>query len=222
VSEIPNLDRGFVDPLEAPFASTDFFPVPDGLEEESNPEDALKDDAAQASEFERDMNDPNKVIKTLISGFAERLLSINREPFSFEGREYLKPLYNISKKYPIGSRNIILVSGRQVEKSTTLAGRSIVLGALMPAFFTLFVQPRYDQVKVFSQQRFQPMAEDSERLQKGWLSNKCLWQVGARELLNRSYYNFRSCYYSADASRGITAHNLCIARSRRRNVWWEF
>ncbi len=205
-----NLDRGFVDPFASRFADTDFFPEPSELDEASDPTDPVKDDARVAAEFDRFLADPDKVIRTCISDFAERLLSINREDFTFEGRKYLKPIYNISEKYPEGSRNIILVSGRQVEKSTTLAGKSLVLGSLMPAFFTLFVQPRYEQVKVFSQQRFQPMAEDSAALQKMWLSNKNLWQVGARELNNRSYFNFRSCYYSADASRGITAHNLCI------------
>lgn len=205
--------RGYVDPLEAPFVSTNFFSkttsIDDGIGEGLIANTAEEESRA-ASDLHRFLDSSESAIEASISSYAESLLSINRNPFRFETREYLRQIYDVDDKYPIGSRNIVIVSGRQVEKSTTLAGKSIVLGAIMPAFFTLFIQPRFDQVKVFSQQRFQPMAEDSEVIQKMWLSTKNLWQVGAREFNNRSYYNFRSCYYSADASRGITAHSLCI------------
>lgn len=117
-----------------------------------------------------------------------------------------QPCYDIT----VEGTDSFIADGFVTHNSTTLAGKAIVLGARNPAFFTLTIQPRFGQVKVFSQQRFGPMCEDSEALRKFWLSNKCLWQVSAREFRNRSFWNFRSCFYSADAIRGVTAHHLQI------------
>lgn len=97
------------------------------------------------------------------------------------------------------------------EKSTTMSSKSITLGVIYDAFKTLFISPRFDQVSVFSGQRFKPMAEDSPVMRENYLDTaRCLWQVGQREFKNRSFFNFRSCYATADGSRGITAHHLAI------------
>ena len=107
-----------------------------------------------------------------------------------------------------------VVEGFVTHNSTTQAAKAIVLAAIHPAFKTLYIAPRFDQVSVFSNQRFRPMAEDSEAmLAEGLIkprSAKHLWQVGQKEFTNRSFFNFRSCYITADASRGISAHHLMI------------
>jgi hypothetical protein len=212
-NELPlGVNRFFRDPFEteSPLANLSFFEEKGEALTDEIDADAEERRIEEVAEFDRFLSDDEKKVELTISEFAERLLSINRKPFSLERRDYLRDVYDINETYPDASRNVVIMSGRQVEKSTTLCGKSITLAAINPAFFTLFVQPRFDQVKVFSQQRFQPMAEDSEVLQRVWLSNKNLWQVGAREFLNRSYFNFRSCYYSADPIRGISSHNLMI------------
>lgn len=163
--------------------------------------------------------------ESLISDLIERYITIDTTPFRFltqfpgvngvpvtHDRSYLKGIYDLAKEYPIGSRNILLHCGRQVEKSTSQSAKAITLGIVFPAYKTLYVAPRFDQVSVFSSQRFKPMAEDSQALwDEGYLRpSKTLWQVGAKEFLNRSFYNFRSCYMTADGCRGITAQNLLI------------
>lgn len=156
---------------------------------------------------------------------AEKLLYIDTHPFRFitnysnprtgevqrHDRTYLRDLYDMCEQYPQGSRNQIWHTGRQVEKSTTQSGKSICLGAFYPAYKTLYVAPRFEQVSVFSNQRFKPMAEDSPVMMDNFLRpSQHLWQVGAKEFLNRSFFNFRSCYMTADSSRGISAHHLMI------------
>jgi hypothetical protein len=145
-----------------------------------------------------------------IASFVQRFVTVNRKPLSLKGREYLRWIYNAREKYPKGSRDIVIVSGRQVEKSTTIAAKVMTLCALYPSFSALVIEPRVDQIKVISQQRFDPMAQDSEALQEAWLSSKNVWQVGMKGFNNGSMVNFKSCYYSADPSRGITAGFLAI------------
>lgn len=104
-----------------------------------------------------------------------------------------------------------VVGGLITHNSTTQAGKSIVLGAVYPAYKSLYVAPRFDQVSVFSSQRFKPMAEDSAELCEHLVKpSKTLWQVGMKEFTNRSFFNFRSCYMTADGCRGVSAHHLMI------------
>jgi hypothetical protein len=120
-------------------------------------------------------------------------------------RSYLKPIYDLSVKHPEGSRNMILMWARQCEKSTTAACKAITLMSIIPNMKALFIQPRFSQVSVFSQQRFKMIAEDSPRVAQEMLSTKNIWQVGMKQFNNGSYANFRSCYLSADATRGVSA-----------------
>lgn len=181
-----------------------------------------------AVEPDEDDAPPPAAPRRPLSYYVEKYISIDRKPFRFmaevrdargqvvghHDRGYLKFLYDLERKHPQGCRNQIWHTARQVEKSTTQSAKSIVLGAGITAFKTLYVAPRFDQVSVFSNQRFRPMAEDSEALMAEGLikprSSKHLWQVGQKEFMNRSFFNFRSCYMTADGCRGISAHHLMI------------
>jgi len=108
-----------------------------------------------------------------------------------------------------GTHNFV-AEGLVTHNSSSLASKAITLSIIYPTFFTLAIEPRHDQVALFSQQRFRPMCEDSEVVTQGFRSRANVWQVGSREFANGSLINFRSCYYSADPSRGITANHLLI------------
>lgn len=146
-----------------------------------------------------------------LSDIVTGMLTVDGQPFKFDGRQYLKGLYDQFERYPVGCRNLILIAGRQVEKSTTQAAKSVSLGMVNKAWKTLYVAPRFDQVTVFSQQRFKPMCEDSPQVMGTWVQpGRTLWQVGAKQFTNGSFFNFRSCFLSADNARGITADHLMI------------
>lgn len=153
-----------------------------------------------------------------ISDLVDEFIWIERRPFRFvdiirqvdgppliHDRSYLRHIYDLDKKNPIGSRNKILHTARQVEKSTTAASMGIALGVAIPNLKGLYVQPRFSQVTVFSQQRFKKIVEESPEIRRGMTSTRNLWQVSGKALNNGTIYNFRSCYLSADAVRGISA-----------------
>jgi hypothetical protein len=113
-------------------------------------------------------------------------------------REYLKKIYDIDPFSPRGCRNQVLQWARQTEKSSTAACKAIALGASIPGLKGLFVQPRFDQVSVFSQQRFKKIAEESPKIKREMLSTGNIWQVGMKGFNDGAIFNFRSCYLSAD------------------------
>jgi len=112
--------------------------------------------------------------------------------------------------FTVDEHHNFIVEGLITHNSTTQAAKSILLGRCFTAYRTLYVAPRFDQVTVFSNQRFKPMAEDSVAL-KPWVKpSRTLWQVGSKAFTNGSFFNFRSCYLTADGCRGITSHHLMI------------
>lgn len=146
-----------------------------------------------------------------LTDLVSQYLTVDGKPFSFLGREYLRGVYDYFVDYPEGCRNILLLSSRQIEKSTTQSAKSCALAMANPAYKTLYIAPRYDQVIIFSQQRFKPMCEDSPQMMRTFVDpNKCLWQVKARQFTNGAFFNFRSCYLNADNARGISANHLLI------------
>lgn len=113
--------------------------------------------------------------------------------------------------FTVDQDHSFIVEGLVTHNSTTQSAKAISLGVMFPAYKSLYIAPRFDQVSVFSNQRFKPMAEDSPAMKDGVIRpSKHLWQVGQKEFLNRSFFNFRSCYATADGSRGISAHHLMI------------
>lgn len=114
--------------------------------------------------------------------------------------------------FTVSEHHNFIVEGFVTHNSTSQSAKCITLGAIIPSFKTLYVAPRFGQVSVFSSQRFKPMAEDSRELVNEGLvqPSRTLWQVSAKEFTNRSFFNFRSCYITADGCRGITAHALLI------------
>jgi len=173
----------------------------------------IDDDANEYGEVRhRDLNVPDIVPQAIY---------IERRPFRYRDiikqiggpplihdRTYLRPIYNLDGAYPTGSRNKILQTARQVEKSTTAAVMGITLGASIESLKGLYIQPRFSQVTVFSQQRFKKIAEESPRIKAEMLSTKNLWQVSGKEFNSGSMFNFRSCYLSADPVRGISTDFL--------------
>ena len=148
---------------------------------------------------------------TTLTKIVSSYLTVDGQPFSFEGREYLNGIYNYFPKYSEGCKNTLLVASRQVEKSTTQSAKACALGIAIPSYKTLYIAPRYDQTTVFSNQRFAPMCENSPHMMGSMVRpGRTLWQVKARQFTNGSFFNFRSCYLNADGSRGISADQLLI------------
>jgi len=124
-------------------------------------------------------------------------------PFSFDGREYLKPIYDTS------SRRILLKCGRQTEKSTTLGNRTLAYSAINMAFRTLFVSATAQQAQVFSVDRIKDPLELSPELQQ-LTDSKLNQNVFFKQFRNRSQIRIRYAFLSADRTRGIPADLINI------------
>lgn len=124
-------------------------------------------------------------------------------PFSFEGRRYLRHVYDSP------SKRTLLKCGRQVEKSTMLGNKLLSYSCIIQALGSLYVSPTNQQTKVFSQDRLKEPVETSPYL-KTWTTTKLSDNVFLKKFINRSQITLRYCYQSADRVRGIPADLICI------------
>jgi len=127
--------------------------------------------------------------------------------FNLENRPY-----TLKDHYPFESifrtelpRELLMKTGRQVAKSTSLAARGILISNAIPNFSTLFVAPLYEQIRRFSTNYVRKFIEQSPV--------KSLWIGTGTEnsVLQRSFKNFSKMFFSfaltdADRIRGISAH----------------
>ena len=127
-----------------------------------------------------------------------------------EDRRYFEQIYAVDSKYPKASRQMTLLCARQTGKSTT----SCILGALLmflyPGYKMLYVAPSGNQANVMSNSRFKKICEESKFIKENFLSSKATWQVRHRTFITGSEAYFRSCFATADRTRGITAWGLNI------------
>lgn len=125
------------------------------------------------------------------------------EPFSFEQRRYLRPVYDSV------SPRILLKCGRQVEKSTYLGNRLLALTCIQPNFTALYVSPTNQQTKTFSNDRIKEPLETSDRL-RAWTTDQLAQNVFQKKFINRSQIVLRYAFLNADRVRGIPADMVCI------------
>jgi hypothetical protein len=104
------------------------------------------------------------MVDVLPSDFSEFAIRIpyrgKLTPFSFVGREYLRPIYDSD------SRRMLLKCGRQTEKSTTLGNKALVYSAVNMAFRVLYVTATAQQAQVFSVDRVKDAIELSPELRQ--------------------------------------------------------
>jgi hypothetical protein len=144
------------------------------------------------------------ILKATRSDFVASLLYLNGKPFSFKGRDYLQPVYNKP------SRNILLKTARQVEKSTFL-GNYLVINSTIRAYNkALYVAPSHSQTRQFSNEKLRPSIEESPLIKKYLQSSYVSTQVFEKSFTNGSIVFLRSAFRSADRTRGISARDLML------------
>jgi hypothetical protein len=123
--------------------------------------------------------------------------------FSFEGRRHLRQIYDT----PI--RRILLMCGRQVEKSTLLGNRSLSYCCLIPSYKVLYVSPSATQTKTFSNDRIKEPIETSPVL-RAFTTHMLSQNIFEKQFVNRSKITLRNAFLNADRARGVPAHMLDI------------
>lgn len=124
-------------------------------------------------------------------------------PFSFADRRYLRKIYD----YP--APRVLLMCGRQVEKSTTLGNKTLAYSCLIPHFRCLYVSPSSTQTKEFSKTRLKEPLETCPSL-KTWFPNHLTDNVFEKKAINRSQITLRYAFLNADRCRGLSADLIAM------------
>lgn len=165
-----------------------------------------------------------KFVDYTIAEYAEALITVKGKPFRFkideyddirqrhikQDRSYLIPIYNFYRKYDIASRNMVLLCGRQTEKSTTCNNLIIILSAIIDGLETLCVFPRHKQLRIFSKQRFDDTVFSSPELMKFRWSTTTTWQEQMKKFTNKSIVNLNSAFKDAEGVRGASCQLLLV------------
>ena len=127
------------------------------------------------------------------------------EEFSFTGREYLTDIYDTSKP------RVLLMCGRQVEKSTTLGNQILAYTSLQHYFRSLYVSPTETQTQTFSRDKISTPIKYSDKLKfmKG-RSPTFEDNVLYKRFITDSDITMRYAFLNADRCRGISAHQLLL------------
>lgn len=113
------------------------------------------------------------------------------ENFSFAERRYLRQIYDIQ------APRVLLMCGRQVEKSTTLGNKTLSYACLIPHFRILYVSPSSQQTKEFSKTRLKEPLETCPDL-KTWFPMHLTDNVFEKKAINRSEIKLRYAFLNAD------------------------
>jgi hypothetical protein len=125
------------------------------------------------------------------------------KPFSFNGRRHMRQPYDTPCK------RVLLVTARQVEKSTLLGNKALSYSCLVPGFRTLYVSPSSTQTKTFSNDRLKEPIETSDVL-KGYTTSRLSMNVFEKQFINWSKITLRYAFLNADRVRGIPSWMLLL------------
>lgn len=121
----------------------------------------------------------------------------------FDERRYLL------RPYDTEAREILFMTSRQTEKSTSLGNKLIALCGMNWYQNSLFVTPSATQTKVFSSARIDDIVEISPFVKA--LTHKSLtWNILEKEFLTKSHIYLRYAFLNADRIRGISVSSIFI------------
>lgn len=136
--------------------------------------------------------------------YAQTLLYLDGKPFSLDSVPFMIPIINC------GSELGMMMTGRQVGKSTTLSAKILSRLTAFAYHNALYVAPRLDQVAEFSKAKLGAMITTSPYIRSIFMNASVIQQARSKSFLNGSAIVLRSCYLNPDAIRGITANDIYI------------
>lgn len=132
------------------------------------------------------------------------LLTLKGKPYTLENHYPFAPLFRTRMPY-----NLVVMSGRQVSKSTSVSANGVIVANAIPHFSTLYITPLYEQIRRLSNNYVRPFIDQSPV--------KALWTGTSTEnsVLQRSFKNESRMYFSfalldADRIRGVSADRILI------------
>lgn len=132
------------------------------------------------------------------------VLNLKGDPYSLANHFPFSPFFRTRKP-----STVVLKTGRQVSKSTSLAADGIMTSVINPNFATLFVTPRYEQIRRFSTNYV------ADFLKQSPIQSMFAGAGVDSNVLQRSFTNFSKMIFSfalldADRIRGVSANKVAI------------
>jgi len=125
------------------------------------------------------------------------LLTLKGKAYSLQKHFPMEPLFTLRPP-----RTFVLMCGRQVSKSTGLAAQGCVQSAVIPYFNTLFIAPRFDQTRRFSNNYVKPFIQHSP-IGRALVNTTVEQNVLQRTFINGSIQQFSFAFLDCDRARGI-------------------
>jgi hypothetical protein len=130
------------------------------------------------------------------------MLKLKGVPYSLHEHFPMEPLFSLNPP-----RSLLLKTGRQVSKSTTLAAQGCIRAATIPYFSSLYVSPRYDQTRRFSNNYVRPFLAESP-LGHALLNVEAEQSVLQRTFSNGAALHFSFAFLDANRIRGYSADEV--------------
>lgn len=147
------------------------------------------------------------------SQFTERFIQLKGKPFSLNNYPFLRYPYDECAK------EVLLMAGRQVAKSTTLCNILVSEMGCIPYFESLYVSPTLLQTRRFSNQRLKTTIKNSPLMQEFFIDTSVTQNVFEKSFTNGSLINLTHAFADADSIRGVSADRVCI--DEVQDILWE-
>ena len=131
-------------------------------------------------------------------------LTLQGKPYELSDHYPFSPVFKTSMP-----SQLVLKTGRQVSKSTSLASHGVMLSNCVPFFRTLYVTPLYEQIRRFSNNYVRPFIDRSP-IKSLWSGTSTENSVLQRSFKNLSMMIFSFALMDADRVRGISADKVAI------------
>lgn len=140
------------------------------------------------------------------------LLRLKGNPYSLESHFPFGPMFRFRQP-----RNLVIKSGRQVSKSTSIASAGVLQANSLPHFSTLYITPLFEQIRRFSANYVRPFI-DTSPIKPLWSDSTTENSVLQRTFKNGSKMIFSFAFLNADRIRGISADALRIDEVQDMNL----
>jgi hypothetical protein len=151
--------------------------------------------------------------------FTQMTVNHKGAPIELQNRPWLYHIYNLpfspmksqmarEVEREVWRRRVLLVFGRQSEKSTTLGNLLLSTSNLIPYLRSLYVTASNSQMLEFSDERLRAVIDDSPYLAE--LASGEVQNVMTKRWAGQSKINLRSVYKGPDRARGIMCDHLVI------------
>lgn len=131
-------------------------------------------------------------------------LNLQGKPYELSDHFPFSPVFKTAMP-----STLVLKTGRQVSKSTSLASHGVILSNAVPFFRTLYVTPLYEQIRRFSNNYVRPFIDRSP-IKSLWTGTSTENSVLQRSFKNLSMMIFSFSLMDADRIRGVSADKVAI------------